>query len=228
VCTCVYKHTPTHHPNTCKIKEIYKTNPLSLPVPKHSPPHQQQAPTMDKLKKTLLSTPSYTRMQAFKNTCDTHACSIEIEQYKSTKCAYTSAHVHPWLVWSQVYIYCSVNNACPRVYPCLHRHIKHLSGAVFNPPHNMHICTHASTPGTTAWQRLCEKLMQMQEALDVSSVQRKKSHLAPPMRGLHCTQFLRPQYPSTPPPWEPPLPSSQQTPEQFADPWASAVVLSQH
>ena len=38
----------------------------------------------------------------------------------------------------------------------------------FHPPHNMYICTHASTPGTTAWQRLREKLMQLPGALHVS------------------------------------------------------------
>jgi len=40
VCTHVYKHTHTHHPNTRKNREIYKTNPLSLPPPKHSLPRQ--------------------------------------------------------------------------------------------------------------------------------------------------------------------------------------------
>ena len=36
VCTRVYKHTATHHPNTLKNREIYETKPLSLPLPKHS------------------------------------------------------------------------------------------------------------------------------------------------------------------------------------------------
>ena len=40
VCTRVYKHTPTHHPNTRKNREINKTKPLSLPLPKHSLPRQ--------------------------------------------------------------------------------------------------------------------------------------------------------------------------------------------
>ena len=35
VCTRVYKHTHTYHPNTRKNREIYKTNPLSLLLPKH-------------------------------------------------------------------------------------------------------------------------------------------------------------------------------------------------
>jgi len=61
----------------------------------------------------------------------------------------------------------------------------------------MYICTHTSTPGTTARQRPCKELMQTQEALHVSFVRRNQSHLAPPMPGLHCTRFLRHQYPST-------------------------------
>jgi len=40
VCTRVYKHTHTHHLNTRKNREIYKTKPLSLPLPKHSLPRQ--------------------------------------------------------------------------------------------------------------------------------------------------------------------------------------------
>jgi len=57
VCTCIYKQTHTHHPNTRKNREIYKTNPLSLPLPKHSLPHQQQVLTMNKLKKTHFQSP---------------------------------------------------------------------------------------------------------------------------------------------------------------------------
>jgi len=48
VCTRVYKHTRTHHANTRKNRQIYKTKPLSLPLPKHSLPRQQQALTMNK------------------------------------------------------------------------------------------------------------------------------------------------------------------------------------
>ena len=38
-----------------------------------------------------------------------------------------------------------------------------------------------------------------------------RPHFAPPMQGLHCTHFLKHQYPSTP------HPPSQHTPKQFAD-----------
>ena len=50
-------------------------------------------------------------------------------------------------------IYCSVNNTGPRVYICMYRHIKNLSGSVFHAPHNIYICMHASTPGTTVGRR---------------------------------------------------------------------------
>jgi len=57
----------THpHPDTRKNREIYKTQPPSLPLPKHSFPRQQQAPTMEKLKKAPLPTPSHPRMQVVK------------------------------------------------------------------------------------------------------------------------------------------------------------------
>jgi len=82
VCTRVYKHTHTHHPNTRKNWQIYKTSHLSLPLPKYSFPRREQAPSMNKLKKTPLPIPLHTRMQVLKNTCDTHTCSREIGQYK--------------------------------------------------------------------------------------------------------------------------------------------------
>jgi len=66
------------HYNTCKYREIFNTEPPSVPLPKNSPPHQQPAPDVDKLEKIPLATPSYPCMQVFKNTCDTHACSREI------------------------------------------------------------------------------------------------------------------------------------------------------
>ena len=63
MCTREYKHTHTHHPNTRKYREIYKTKPLSLPLQKHSLPRQQQALTMNKLAKPPLPIPSRTCMQ---------------------------------------------------------------------------------------------------------------------------------------------------------------------
>jgi len=46
VCKHVCRHPPTHHPNTRQNTEIYKTNPLSLPLPKHGLRCQQQALSM--------------------------------------------------------------------------------------------------------------------------------------------------------------------------------------
>jgi len=51
VCRCIYTYTSTHHHNTSKNREIYKTKSLSLLLPKNSSPHQQQAPDMNQLKK---------------------------------------------------------------------------------------------------------------------------------------------------------------------------------
>jgi len=104
VCTRAYKHTPTHHPNTRKNREIYMTKPLSLPLPKHSLPRQQQVVTMEN--PHFQSPPTHAcRRQT--NTCDTRACCREIGQYKQ-KCAYTSAYVHP--------------HACVYTCICIHIH----------------------------------------------------------------------------------------------------------
>ena len=40
VCTRVYTHTRTYHRITRKNRDIYNTDPLSLPLPKHSSLHQ--------------------------------------------------------------------------------------------------------------------------------------------------------------------------------------------
>jgi len=73
VCVFVraYTSTNTHHTNTRKNREMYKTKPLSLPLPKYSLPHQQQALTMNKLKKPPLPIPPHPRIQVLRNTCDT-------------------------------------------------------------------------------------------------------------------------------------------------------------
>jgi len=78
----------------------------------------------------------------------------------------------------------------------------------------MYACTHASTPGTTVPQRQGEELMQTPEASHISPVPRNQPHLASPMLGLHCTHFLRPQYPSTPPPLFPIYPRTVHGPRQ--------------
>ena len=79
VCTRVYKHTPTHHSTTRKNREIYKTRPLSLLLPKQYLPRQQQALTMES---PHFQAPLTHTCRRETNTCDTHACSREIGQYK--------------------------------------------------------------------------------------------------------------------------------------------------
>ena len=86
-----------------------------------------------------------------------------------------------------------------RLYTYIHTH-------TYAHTYNMYICTHASTPGTEAFQRLREELIQRPEALHVSFVQHNQPHLAPPMLGLCCTRFLRHQYPSIPHPLFPTYP----------------------
>jgi len=120
VCTRVYKHTHTQHPNTRKNREIYQTKPLSLPLSKHSLPRQQQSLTMNKLEKSSLPFPPHPRMQVLRNTCDTHTCKREIGQYKQTKCAYTSAYVHPH---ARVY-----DCICIHIHRHTHIHIQGRSG----------------------------------------------------------------------------------------------------
>ena len=121
-------------------------------------------------------------------------------------------------------IYHSVNNTGPRVYTCLHWHIKSLSGAVFHPPHNICTCAHASTPGTTAWQRLREKLMQAHGAgsssLLLSSTQSTTFSTSSTRTSLY-------PLPETPIPLNPP-PLFPTYPRTVHGPRASTVLLSQH
>ena len=103
-----------------------------------------------------------------------------------------------------------------RVYACTRTYAR-LRIFMHTRPHTrmwMYICTHASTPGTTAPQRQDEELMQTSEASHISPVQHNQPHLAFPMLGLHCTHILRPQYPSTPPPLFPIYPRTVHGPRQ--------------
>jgi len=89
VCVCVRAYTSTRPPTT--------PTPASLSLPKHSLPRQQQALTMawTSWKKPHFQSPPTHAWRCQKNTCDTHACSREIGQYKQKKCAYMRAFVHP-------------------------------------------------------------------------------------------------------------------------------------
>jgi len=108
--------------------------------------------------------------------------------------AQTCIHIHIHIyIFARVYLY---------IYACRYVHIyacsyTHIHTHIYAHTYNMYICTHAGTPGTTLLQRLREELMQMPEAPHVSFVHRNQPHVAPSMLWLHCTHFLRHQYPST-------------------------------
>jgi len=75
-------------------------------------------------------------------------------------------------------------------------------------------CTHERTQARLEWRRGSERARSRcrERKLCTSLLfDAIKPHFAPPMQGVHCTHFLKHQYPSTP------HPSSQNTPEQFAD-----------
>jgi len=127
-------------------------------------------------------------------------------------------HAEEWLprlkIYAQtcirIYIHTYIH-ACvyPYTYTCRYTHMHvhtHTNTRIYAHTYNMYICIHASTPGTIALQRLREELMQSPKAPHVSFVQRNQPYLAAPMLGLHCTHFLRHQYPSTPHPLFPKYP----------------------
>ena len=214
LCVCthhsVYKHTPPLHPNTRKNREIYKENPTSLPLPKHSgPPRQLQAPDMDKLMKTPLPTqsPFYPRMQVLKNTCNTHAClgTREIREYKLAKCKNTSAYVNS--VASMVAsIYPSVNNNCHSLHICLctpvYKTLVWCSGN-FLPTHQ-HIHTHTRKH---TWINDAAETAQGADADAGGSARLPRSTQSTTLstsnartQELHCTHFPTPIPPDSPPP----------------------------
>ena len=111
--------------------------------------------------------------------------------------------------------------ACTRTRAHAHMHVHaHMHACAYVCIHVTHMrmwmyaCTRASTPGTTSPQRQGEELMQTPEPSHISPVQRNQPHLASPMLGLHCTYFLRLQYPSTPPPLFPIYPRTVYAPRQ--------------
>jgi len=92
-----------------------------------------------------------------------------------------------WRVWAQVYIMVSRTPVTMYILVCTS--VQNTS-AVFHPPYNMYACTHAKMPGMTVWQRLPEELMmQMQEALHVSSVRHNQrcDHAPSRQHPLICT-----------------------------------------
>ena len=127
VCTRVYKHTHTHHPNTRKNREIYKTSTLSLPLPKHSLPRQQQALTMKKLKQNPLPIPPHTRMHV---TPVIHVHVLERLDSTNKQNAPTQVHMY---THTRVYI-----NVYAYIYMDIHIYIyTHIHTHLYT-----HTCTH--------------------------------------------------------------------------------------
>ena len=77
----------------------------------------------------------------------------------------------------------------------------HIHAYTYIHTYKMYICTHASTPGTTARRRPCKELMQMQEALHVSFVRRNQTSFS---TSNARTSFY--PLPETPIPLNPPSP----------------------
>jgi len=138
VCTCVYKHTPTHRPNNRKNRETYKTKPLSLPLPKHSLPHQQQVLTMNKLENTLTSNPPPPTHAGVQKTPVIHTHVVEgldstnkqnaptrVHMYTHTR---VYIHVYAYIYTdTHVYIYIHMNmhiytHICTHIYICMYLH----------------------------------------------------------------------------------------------------------
>jgi len=130
VCTRVYKHKPTHHFNTRKNRKIYKTKPLSLPLSKHSLPHQQQALTMNKVKKNPASNPPTRTHAGFEKTPVIHAHVVEGLDSTNKQNAPTQVHkyTHTCVYIRCVYAYIYTDT---HIYIYIHMH--------------MHIYTHTCT-----------------------------------------------------------------------------------
>jgi len=136
VCTRVYKHTPTHHPNTRKNREIYKTNPLTPLLSKHSLPRQQQALTMNKLEKTPTSNaPPHTHAGVKKtpvihthvveglDSTDKQNAPTRVHMYTHT-CVYIHVYAH---IYTDTHTYIHIHihmhmytHTCTHVYTCMY------------------------------------------------------------------------------------------------------------
>ena len=131
VCTCVYKHTPTHHPNTRRNREMYKTNPLSLPLSKHSLPRQQLVLSMNKLEKTPTSNrPPHTHASVGK-TPVIHTHIVEGLDSKNKQNAptrvhmytHTCGHIHIYAyIYTDTHTYILVRTHAHAPYTRMHAH----------------------------------------------------------------------------------------------------------
>ena len=114
-------------------------------------------------------------------------------------CTYTYTHAH-------IYTYIHVHT---------HTHVH-----IYTHTHT--ICTYACTHARLERRRSSERARspyKERKLCTSSSFDAIKPHFAPPMQGLHCTPFLKHQYPSTPHPLFPTYPRT------VRGPWTSAVLL---
>jgi len=134
VCTRVYKHTHTHHPNTRKNRKIYKTKLVSLPLPKHSLPHQQQALTMiNPNSNSLLYTHSgveqtpviHTHVVERLDSTNKHNAPTRVHMYIHTR---VYMHVYAYIYTdTHTYIYTHMHmhtytHTCTHIYICMYMH----------------------------------------------------------------------------------------------------------
>jgi len=92
----VRAYTSTHSPTTltpAKIQKYIRQNSYLYPCQNIASPPVTHANHAEKIPN--FQSPTTHECRCWKNTCDTHACSRGIGQYKKTKCAYSSAYVHP-------------------------------------------------------------------------------------------------------------------------------------
>jgi len=122
---CARTYTSAHPPTTltpAKIEKYAPQKPLSLPMPKHSLPRQQQVLTM---KKRSTSNPLLHTHAGVKQTPVIHMHVVErLDSTNKQKCTYTSAYVHP--------------HACVYIRICIHIH-RHTYIPTYT---NICTCTH--------------------------------------------------------------------------------------
>jgi len=114
-------------------------------------------------------------------------------------------HIHMYIhacIYAYIYL-CRYIHICMFINTRTHTHIRtHIQHV------HMHTRKHAWNDSAAATARGADETP---EAPHVSFVWHNQTHLAPPMLGLHCIHFLRHNTP------QPPIPSSQYIPKQFAD-----------
>ena len=150
---------------------------------------------------------------------------------------HTKTHAHAWHhphaeaynLWTNMHTH-TYSQVYKRIDVQIHTHM-HIYTCIHVSTHtHIHIYTHAHTKCTyertqthLGWwcgserARSCCRRRKLCTSLSFDAI---KLHFAPPMQGLHCTHFLKHQYPSTPNPLFPTYPRTVRGPR------ASAVFFS--